>query len=183
MRIIAGRFRGRRLVAPKGMSTRPTTDRTRESLFNILSNLVDFEGLRVLDLFAGTGALGLESISRGAAHALFVDSDSPACAAIRINIEALRIAEKAHILKEDATRLGPPSNKQRYDVVFADPPYGMGFGERVAERLVKSAWLKRNGLFVLEEHASQFPQTVNAFDLIDKRQFRDTTIGMFQLKS
>lgn len=181
MRIVGGKFRGQRLVAPKGLSTRPTTDRTRESLFNILGNIVNFDRLRVLDLFAGTGALGFEALSRGAEFCLFVEEASQPRAAIRSNIEALRQTGTTKLFKRDATRLGGLGTMEPFDVAFADPPYSKGLGERAAKSLLENGWLKPTALFVLEENKQSFPESLNGFELYDMRQFGDTSIGMFHL--
>ena len=119
MRVVAGSARGRRLVAPKGDATRPTSDFVREAIFNTLASQLDLEGATVLDLFAGTGALGIEALSRGAAHATFVERDRAAIAAIRTNLDATGFVERATVRQGDATRLDLPAA----DVVFADPPY------------------------------------------------------------
>lgn len=181
MRIVGGKFRGQRLLAPKGLATRPTTDRTRESLFNILGNRIDFDGLRVLDLFAGTGALGLEAMSRGAEYCLFVEEASKPCAAIRDNIETLGLSGETKVFKRDATRLGSVGTQSAFDLVFADPPYGKGLGERAAKSLLDGNWIKQETHFILEESSDSFPESLNGFELSDLRQFGDTSIGMFQL--
>jgi 16S rRNA (guanine966-N2)-methyltransferase len=118
MRIVGGEYGGRRLAAPRGRSTRPTSERAREAVFSMLG---DVSGARVLDLFAGSGAFGIEALSRGAAHATFVDSGQPAVAAISRNLEQLGLSERALIAKLDVRRLPPDSGT--YDIVFVDPPY------------------------------------------------------------
>lgn len=180
MRIVGGNLRGRKLVAPRGTATRPTTDRTRESLFNILNSRIDFEGIRVLDLFAGTGALGLESLSRGASFALFVEVANSAQAAIRANIENLDQTASSRVMKKDATALGPLADASPFDLVFADPPYGKGLGEKAAASIVEDDWIIAGGLFVLEERNTSFPESLKGFDLLDLRQFGDTSVGLFQ---
>ena len=122
MRVVAGIARGRRLVAPKGEGTRPTSDYVREAVFNSLASRLDLEGATVLDLFAGTGALGIEALSRGAAHATFVESDRAALAAIRANLDACGFADRAAVRPGDATRVELPG----VDLAFADPPYAFG---------------------------------------------------------
>ena len=138
MRIIAGKWRGRKLVTPEGPTTRPTADRVREALFSMLgSRIGSFEELRVADLYAGSGAVGLEALSRGAAFACFVDSDPRAAAAIRANVEALGAATDAQILCR-ATESLPA--QQPFDLVFADPPYGAGSGTAALAKILAAGW-------------------------------------------
>ena len=127
MRIIAGRFGSRRIEAPKGMDTRPTLDQTRESMFNVLQG--EAEGARVLDLFAGSGALGLEAVSRGASHCLFIEESAEGRGLIRTNVEAMGLQGRTKIFRRDATRLGEVGTIQPFDLLLADPPYGKGLGE------------------------------------------------------
>src|SRR6476646_9244747 len=133
MRIVAGKFRGAGLEAPKGLATRPTSDRVRQALFNVLEHgapHLDFEDLRVLDLFAGTGALGLEALSRGARFCLFVEERAEARAAIRRNVEALALTGITKIWRRDATKLGDLGALAPFDLVYLDPPYGRGLAEQ-----------------------------------------------------
>jgi len=181
MRIVGGKYRGHGLIAPKGMATRPTTDRARESLFNIIANRVDFDGLRVLDLFAGTGALGLEAISRGAGFGLFVEKSAKARASIGTNIESVRLTDKTKVLNRNATRLGTIGSFEPFDLVFADPPYSKGLGEQAAQTLLEGQWLNPEAVFVLEDNSQAFPASLNGFVLCDQREFGDTSIGIFQL--
>ncbi len=148
MRIIAGEWRGRRLVAPIGQSTRPTSDRTRETLFSMLtSRLGGFEDLAVADLYAGSGALGLEALSRGAASCLFVDNDRDALAAMKDNIAKLGASERSHILPGTAERL---AKGRSFDLIFADPPYQPGSGNVVIEAVSDAGWLKPGGWLAIE---------------------------------
>lgn len=138
MRIIAGEWRGRKLAAPEGMATRPTADRVRETLFSMLASRVgSFDGLRVADLYAGSGALGLEALSRGAAFACFVEKDPRALAAIRSNIDSLGISGRTQILPRSAETL--PS-QQPFDLLFADPPYLAGSGSRALRQILAAGW-------------------------------------------
>ncbi|MDE8652913.1 16S rRNA (guanine(966)-N(2))-methyltransferase RsmD [Novosphingobium album (ex Liu et al. 2023)] len=140
MRIVAGEWRGRKLAAPEGDATRPTADRTRETLFSMLtSRLGAFEGLKVADLFAGSGALGLEALSRGAAHCLFVDQDAAAIRAIRANIAALRAQARCEVRAGSALTLGPA--KEPLDLVLLDPPYGTGAGAVALDKLNRLGWI------------------------------------------
>ena len=148
MRIIAGAWRGRQLEAPPGTGTRPTADRTRETLFSMLaSRLGTFEGLRVADLFAGSGALGFEAVSRGAASATFVERDASAIAAIKRNASSLGASEHVRILAGSALAL-PPSDA--FDLIFADPPYAPGSGTVAVDAVVKAAWLAEGGWISVE---------------------------------
>jgi 16S rRNA (guanine966-N2)-methyltransferase len=141
MRIIAGEWRGRPLVAPAGMATRPTADRTRETLFSMLvSRLGSLEGLAVVDLFAGTGALGLEALSRGAAECWFVETDRVARDALNTNIAKLGAGDRSRILPRDAT--APGSAPRRFDLALLDPPYGEGLAARGLAALVAGDWLQ-----------------------------------------
>lgn len=140
MRIIAGEWRGRKLSAPKGDGTRPTADRTRETLFSMLtSRLGSFEGLQVADLFAGSGALGLEALSRGAAYCLFVEQEAEALKAIRGNIEMLDARAQTSVQAGSVTALGPA--KAAYDLLLLDPPYGTGAGAVALDRMLRLGWI------------------------------------------
>ncbi|WP_294392731.1 16S rRNA (guanine(966)-N(2))-methyltransferase RsmD [uncultured Sphingomonas sp.] len=137
MRIIAGAWRGRTLTVPAGATTRPTGDRTREALFSILTSRIDaFDGLMVADIFAGTGALGLEALSRGAAHCTFVDQDREALKAIRANIE--KLGADADVIPSAVSGLGPSG--RAYDLLMFDPPYGSGGAGALIERLTRLGW-------------------------------------------
>lgn len=152
MRIISGEWRGRPLKAPAGKDTRPTSDRTREALFSILaSRLGDFEGLKVADLFAGTGALGLEALSRGAAHCTFVENDRAALAALEANIASLKATERALVRSQSAALIsGGP-----FHLVLMDPPYGKGLGQAALDNLVKKGSLAPGALISLETGAGE----------------------------
>ena len=148
MRIIAGEWRGRKLVAPAGAATRPTADRVRETLFSMLgSRLGSFEDLRVADLYAGSGALGLEALSRGAAFACFVDQDPRAIAAIRANVAALGADDRTRILARSAENL--PA-EQQFDLIFADPPYASGSGTAALNNILKAGWAASGAWLAIE---------------------------------
>src|SRR6516165_1234585 len=153
MRVVGGRLRGRNLAAPSSQAIRPTADRLRESLFNILVHAYDnaVEGARVLDLFAGTGALGIEAVSRGAAFALFVDNGAEARALLRNNVEALGLGGVTKIFRRDATNLGPAHPVEPFSLVFLDPPYGKGLAERALVSQRDGGWLAPGALVVVEE--------------------------------
>ena len=148
MRIIAGEWRGRNLIAPTGRETRPTADRTRETLFSMLaSRLGSFEGLRVADLYAGSGALGLEALSRGATHATFVENERSAIKAIEANIAVLGAGIRGEIRAISAALL--PTGGA-YDLIFADPPYAAGSGDAAVDAVAKAGWLTAGGWMAVE---------------------------------
>jgi 16S rRNA (guanine966-N2)-methyltransferase len=173
MRIVAGTFRGRPLVAPKGQSTRPTADRTRQAVFNVLEHAAWSPGLagrRVIDLFAGSGALGLESISRGAAFCRFVDRDAGARAAISSNAEALGVIGRIRIDRRDAAALGArPADEPPFDLALVDPPYGQGLGEAALAQLAAGGWLSPDALMVLERGADDPAPVPAGFEALDAR--------------
>ncbi len=157
MRIIAGEWRGRRLVSPKGDATRPTADRTRETLFSMLaSRLGSFEDLRVADLFAGSGALGLEALSRGAAHCLFVEDDRGALSVIRENIATFDARDRTAIEAGSVMRLRAAS--EPYDLLLLDPPYRTGAGEVALDRLLRLGWISDATWIALETAFDEEPQ-------------------------
>ncbi|WP_299899548.1 16S rRNA (guanine(966)-N(2))-methyltransferase RsmD [uncultured Ruegeria sp.] len=178
MRIIAGEFRGRALASvgkgDAGAHLRPTTDRVRESLFNVLSHQIEFDGLRVLDLFAGTGTLGLEALSRGASHVTFVDDGRVAHGLIRKNIDLTRSADRTDLIRRDATRLGDNTGAP-YDLVFLDPPYGKSMGQKAVAALA-NGWIADDALLVWEENARM--QAPAGFTLHDSRRYGDTHISL-----
>lgn len=153
MRIVGGKFKGHTLASPRSDEIRPTTDRLRESLFNILAHGVGFEfdGARVIDLFSGTGALGFEALSRGATFALFVDEGVEARGLIRRNMETLQQNGNAKIFRRDATKLGQPGTMAPFNIAFLDPPYDKGLGERALTSLDGGGWLDEGALIILEE--------------------------------
>ena len=154
MRIIAGEWRGRTIAAPAGDTTRPTADRTRETLFNMLaSRLGDFDGLSVADLFAGSGALGLEALSRGAGSCLFVEEDKRAVDTIRSNIAKLDAGSRCVVQQASVLRLGPA--KAPHDLVLLDPPYDTGAGAVAIEKLVRLGWIGPATWVSLEVNAKE----------------------------
>jgi 16S rRNA (guanine966-N2)-methyltransferase len=181
MRIVAGKFRGARIEAPKGLATRPTSDKVRQALFNVLERGapdVAFEDARVLDLFAGSGALGLEALSRGARFCLFVEESAEARAAIRRNVEALGLTGATKIWRRDATRLGPAGTLQPFDLIFCDPPYGKGLGERALAAAAEGGLVRPGALAVLEERAGLDIAWPAPFQEIDRRRYGDTAIAI-----
>ena len=179
MRIVGGTFRGRTLANPKHDGLRPTSDRVRESLFNILEHGVsDFslEGIRVIDLFAGTGALGLEALSRGADFCLFVDDQAEARALIRTNVEDMQLTGKSRIFRRDAANLGDAGTMSAFGLAFLDPPYGKELGEKAIGALADGGWLTPCAVVVLEERADATIQIPDNFIEIDRRTYGDTQI-------
>jgi 16S rRNA (guanine966-N2)-methyltransferase len=181
MRIVAGRFKGRPLIAPKSRDIRPTSDRLREAMFDILSHRFPeaLDGARVLDLFAGTGALGLEALSRGAATALFVDSGAEARALIRGNVEALACGGVTRIFRADASRLGKAPMGSPFGLVFLDPPYGLGLTNPTLKALVAGRWLAEGATIVVEEGAKAELMAPSALTRLDERLYGDTKITLF----
>ncbi|HEY9009488.1 MAG TPA: 16S rRNA (guanine(966)-N(2))-methyltransferase RsmD [Devosia sp.] len=173
MRIVAGKFRGKALLSPSDESIRPTSDRAREAVFNILASRLSphFDGLKVLDLFAGTGALGLEALSRGAASVVFVDTGAEARGLIRDHIEAFGAGGIAKLLRRDATALGPAGTMGPMDLVFLDPPYGKGLGEQALISLRDGEWLAPDATIVLEESAEVPLNLPQGFALDDRREY------------
>ena len=183
MRIVAGKFRGREISGPTTGATRPTSDRVRESLFNILAHGIEgfvLEDARVMDLFAGTGALGLEALSRGAKFCCFVEEDTPARGVIRTNADTCGVIGQTKIWRRDATDLGPCAPQSPYDLVFVDPPYGRGLGEKALACLLTGGWLAAKAVVVLEEAASSVVAEVAGLVLLDTRGYGDTQIRFYR---
>ena len=168
MRIIAGEWRGRKLVAPKGDATRPTADRMRETLFSMLtSRLGSFEELRVADLFAGSGALGLEALSRGAAHCLFVEQERAAVDTIRANVAALDARTRSTV--EAGSVMGLRAAVEPLDLILADPPYRTGAGEVALDRLLRLGWIGESTWIALETAFDEEPE-IKGLDIETSRK-------------
>jgi 16S rRNA (guanine966-N2)-methyltransferase len=176
MRVVGGRLRSRPIAGPKGIGLRPTADRLREALFNILMHGYGdpVTGARVLDLFAGTGALGIEAISRGAAYVQFVDDGVEARSLLRNNTEALGLGGITRIFRRDATKLGAAQTMEPFSLVFADPPYGKGLAEKALVSAREGGWLKPNALIVVEEAADAGFKPPDGFEELERRQYDDT---------
>jgi len=183
MRIIGGALRGRALAAPQSQAIRPGLDRVRENVFNILSARLggDFTGKKALDLFAGTGAYGLEALSRGAKAAVFVDTGAEARGLLRQNIENFALSGAARILRRDACDLGPLSSGRPFDILFADPPYNHGLGEKALLSAYQGGWLHNNAILMLEESAKAVISLPAPFALADERIYGQTAIRFFTL--
>jgi 16S rRNA (guanine966-N2)-methyltransferase len=182
MRIVGGHLRGRALAAPKSQAIRPTADRLRESLFNILVHRYadPITGARVLDLFAGTGALGLEALSRGANFALFIDNAAEARALMRENVAALGVGGTSRIFRRDATRLGEAQGLGPFSLVFLDPPYGRGLAEQALASALAGGWIAPNALIVVEEAAKAAFAAPEGFDALERRGFDDTELSILR---
>jgi 16S rRNA (guanine966-N2)-methyltransferase len=181
MRIVGGEFRGRPLAAPRGRHTRPTSDRLRETLFDILIHRFGdpVTRARVLDLFAGTGALGLEAMSRGASYCLFVEEDVEARGLIRRNAETLGLTGRTRIFRRDATRLGPVGNVAPFSLLFADPPYGHGLAEKALASARDGGWLTDGAICAVEEAASAQLPEITGFAPETDRMIGDSRLTVF----
>jgi len=176
MRVVAGRLKGRSLASPSSHDIRPTADRLRESVFNILTHAYEdpIQDARVLDLFAGTGALGIEAVSRGAKFALFVDNGAEARALLRNNVEALGLGGVTKVFRRDATNLGPAHPVEPFSLVFLDPPYGKGLGEKALTSLREGGWLAPGALLIVEEAKAAGFVTPEGFEELERRAYDDT---------
>src|SRR5215469_4486821 len=176
MRVVGGRLKGRNIASPTSRDIRPTADRLRESVFNILVHAYDnpLDGARVIDLFAGTGALGIEAISRGAAFALFVDNGAEARALLRNNVESLALGGVSKVYRRDATDLGPAHPVEPFSLAFLDPPYGKGLAETSLASLRDGGWLTPGALVVVEEAKAAAFNPPAGFEELQRRAYDDT---------
>ena len=176
MRIVGGEFRGRRLAVPDGRTTRPTSDRAREAIFNVLDHAdwaPSLSGARVMDVFAGSGALGFEAMSRGAAFCLFVETDEGARGAIRDNVETFGLFGTTRVHRRDATQLGPRPGgaAEAYQFAFLDPPYGKGLEDKALACLVDGNWLSRDAVVVLERSAEDDDFATEVWEKINTKAY------------
>jgi 16S rRNA (guanine966-N2)-methyltransferase len=178
MRIVGGRLRGRPLAGPKSAAIRPTSDRLRETIFNILVHAYGdpVAGARVLDLFAGTGAMGLEALSRGAAFALFVDDGAEARGIIRGNIDALGLGGATRLFRRDATRMGPAGPMAPFSLVFCDPPYGRDLAPRALASCAEGGWLAPGALVVAEEAQDVALGLPAGFEEVERRDYGESKL-------
>ena len=178
MRIVGGRFRGRAIAGPQSDAIRPTSDRAREAIFNILVSRSgpDFSGRRVLDLFAGTGAMSLEALSRGADAAVLIDTGIEARALIRDAIDTFGLGGSTRVLKRDACSMGPNEKYAPFDLVFCDPPYSQGLGETALLSAAKGGWLVPGADIVLEERRGQNVDLPQGFELVDQRHYGEAEV-------
>lgn len=178
MRIVGGAFRGRPLASPRSDDIRPTTDRTREALFNVLGHAYAdrLEGARVLDLFAGTGAFGLEAMSRGASYCVFIEESAEGRGLIRTNVETFGLQGRTKVFRRDATALGDAGTIAPFDIVFADPPYGKGLAERALVAAMAGGWLKPDALVLVEEATASPFLAPAGLVVVDRRDYGDTSV-------
>jgi 16S rRNA (guanine966-N2)-methyltransferase len=178
MRIVGGELRGRPLATPRSGAIRPTSDRTREAVFNVLAHRFAerLQGGRVLDLFAGTGALGLEALSRGASYGVFIEESAEGRGLIRTNVETFGLTGRTKIFRRDATALGEAGTIAPFDLIFADPPYGKGLGERALQAAKVGGWLAADALCVVEEAATAPFEPGPGFAVVDERCYGETVI-------
>jgi 16S rRNA (guanine966-N2)-methyltransferase len=176
VRIVSGEFRGKILIAPKGEATRPTSDRARQAIFNILEHAPWSEGVRdrrVIDLFAGSGGLGFEALSRGAAFCLFVETDEAARGAIRENVDAMGLFGRTRVHRRSAVDLGvrPGADGPAFDLAFLDPPYAKGLGEQALARLAAGGWLTPGATVVFERGVGEPSFKVEGYEPLDARDY------------
>src|ERR1700754_654995 len=185
MRVVGGRLRGRNIASPSSNDIRPTQDRLRESVFNILMHAYGnpIEGARVLDLFAGTGALGIEAISRGAAFALFVDNGTDAGALLRNNIEALGLGGVTKVFRRDAGDLGPAHPVEPFSLGFLDPPYGKKLAEKALASLHDGKWLTSGAMLVVEEAKAAGFVAPEGFEELERRAYDDTEFVLLRVNN
>ena len=183
MRVVGGRLKGRNLASPASRDIRPTADRLRESLFNILAHAFDdpVSGARVLDLFAGTGALGIEALSRGAAFALFVDDGAEARALLRENAATLGLGGTSRIFRRDATKLGEAHPVAPFSLAFLDPPYGHALATAALASARAGEWLTSDALVVVEEAVQAQFAAPEGFSEIERRRYDDTEFVFLRL--
>ena len=184
MRIISGKYAKRKIIAPKGSETRPTTDRFKETLFNIIENSlkIDLKKKNVLDLFAGSGSLGLEAISRGAKNCTFIDKSIKAVKAIEENISFLKLNPCCDCYKLDVNKIRKFTNdpNKKIDIIFSDPPYSKtGINEIAINNLIKKNWMK-DSVYIFLETSSRIPiSSINGFDVLEKRKIGDSLLTIY----
>ena len=185
MRIVSGRFKGRTLRAPGDVALRPTSDKVRQAIFNILEHAgfaaeLSLEGARVVDLFAGTGALGLEALSRGAKYCLFIEDAAESRGIIRENVEALVLTGASKIWRRDATNLGALDTLAPFDLAFLDPPYRKGLLAPALKGLVAGGWLNANALIIAEAAEDEAMPVIDGLEILDDRVYGDTRLAFMR---
>jgi 16S rRNA (guanine966-N2)-methyltransferase len=186
VRIVSGQYRGKAIATPPGDTTRPTSDRARQAVFNILEHAAwapPLHGARVIDLFAGSGALGLEALSRGAAFCLFVETDEAARGAIRENVDAFSLFGQTRVHRRDATDLGlpPASAGAPFNLAFLDPPYAKGLGEKALAQLIAGGWLAPGAIVMLERGRDEPDPAPAGFERLDARDYGAARVFFFRL--
>ena len=180
MRIISGEKKGARLFSLKKRNIRPTSDKVRGAIFNILASVEDE---KVLDLFAGSGALGIEALSRGAEQVVFVDDSSSSLNLIRKNLEKLGFKSKSKLIKKDVIRFLKSESAERYDLILADPPYGKGLCQKILEVLSEKELLNPDGILVVEHHKKEMMGKAGDFTLLREKKYGDTVVSFFSRKA
>jgi 16S rRNA (guanine966-N2)-methyltransferase len=188
VRIVAGSLKGRPIVAPEGQGTRPTSDRARQAVFNVLEHAAwaePLDGMRVMDLYAGSGALGFEAISRGAAFALFVETDDEARGAIRENADAYGVMGRTRVHRRSATDLGPRpgSDGEAFDMAVLDPPDRKGLGEQTLQRLLEGNWLKAGAVVVFERGSDEPEIDTPGYERLDARDYGAARVLFLRVRS
>lgn len=188
MRIVSGEFRGKAIATPQGDRTRPTSDRARQAVFNILEHAAWSPGvrdLRIIDLFAGSGALGFEALSRGAAFCLFVETDEQARGAIRENVDAMGLFGRTRVHRRDATDLGvrPGADGPAFDLAFLDPPYGKGLGEIALTKLAAGGWLAEGAVVMFERGSDEPDFDAPGFEKLDARDYGAARVHFLKFAS
>lgn len=181
---MSGTLKGRSIATPASETTRPTSDRARQAIFNILEHASWSDGLgdlRVLDVFAGSGAMGLEALSRGAGHVAFVENDRDAGEAIRFNLEAFKVEDRGKLIRRDAIAIGKGPDEP-FDVIFLDPPYTSGLGEKALASLVAGGWLKREALIVFERGASEALTQLDGYEVLDVRRYGAASVTFLRTR-
>lgn len=180
MRVISGDKKGQKLISLKRRKIRPTSDKVRGAIFNIL---ISVEGKRVLDLFAGSGALGIEALSRGAEKVIFVDDSFASVNLMWKNLERLGFKDKAKVIKKDVLRFIRGKNQECFDIIFADPPYGKGLCQKVLEILAEKNFLDSEGIVIIEHHKKEKIEEKENFILLKQKRYGDTLVSFFREKS
>ncbi len=185
MRIAAGELRGRPIRTPDGADVRPTSDRARQAIFNILEHAPWSDGLearRVIDVFAGSGAMGLEALSRGAGFCLFVDLADPSLAAVRANVTTFGLETRARMLRQDATRMARrPEADAPFDIAFLDPPYGKDLAGPALMALRNGGWLAEGAVAVLEQGSGETPVELPGFEALDQRRYGAARVSFLRV--
>ncbi|MDP4172732.1 MAG: 16S rRNA (guanine(966)-N(2))-methyltransferase RsmD [Bacteroidota bacterium] len=179
MRIISGKFKGRTLKVPSSKFTRPTTDRVRETLFNLLNNQIDFDGIRVLDIYAGSGSFGLEAYSRGASEIHFIEKNFPVYKVLTENIEAMKNEINFKIFKMEAIRFSKISDHLSYDLIFADPPFFKDDIHQVVKNLLENHFLAENGILIIERSIQTREKDIAGFGIEPFKKIGDTLLYQF----
>lgn len=183
MRVIAGIAKGHKLVAPEGLDTRPTTDRIKETMFNIISSNINIYEKSVLDLFCGSGAVGIEALSRGADKSFFVDWDEMAINSLNQNLEHTKLKDKSVVIKNDVFRALKKFNddKESFDIIFMDPPYALGLNETVLKEIIDLKLIKKDGIVITEQPSKGALTEIDGLELIKQKDYKTTIMSFWTL--